>query len=113
MFADTTARRKFAKTTSAKPGESGGFVRVRDRYGRASQAPAFGEDAGPHWMDQFLMARRLVEAGVRCVTLSFGSWRRDENGAGDRLDQPPGGGPARPTDSLSGCLRHALPATGD
>jgi hypothetical protein len=27
-------------------------------------------------MDQFLMARRLVEAGVRCVTLSFGSWDR-------------------------------------
>ena len=50
--------------------------RVRDRYGRGSAAPAFGEDAGPHWMDQFLMARRLVEVGVRCVTLSFGSWDR-------------------------------------
>lgn len=50
--------------------------RVRDRYGRGSADPAFGEDAGPHWMDQFLMARRLVEAGVRCVTLSFGSWDR-------------------------------------
>ncbi len=49
---------------------------VRDRYGRGSSDPAFGEDAGPHWMDQFLMARRLVEAGVRCVTLSFGSWDR-------------------------------------
>ena len=49
---------------------------LRDRYGRGSAAPAFGEDAGPHWMDQFLMARRLVEAGVRCVTLSFGSWDR-------------------------------------
>ncbi len=50
--------------------------RLRDRYGRGSADPAFGEDAGPHWMDQFLMARRLVEAGVRCVTLSFGSWDR-------------------------------------
>ncbi len=49
---------------------------VRDRYGRGSSSPAFGEDAGPHWMDQFLLARRLVEAGVRCVTLSFGSWDR-------------------------------------
>ena len=49
---------------------------LRDRYGRGSSSPAFGEDAGPHWMDQFLMARRLVEAGVRCVTLSFGSWDR-------------------------------------
>ena len=50
--------------------------RVRDRYGRGSADPAFGEDAGPHWMDQFLLARRLVEAGARCVTLSFGSWDR-------------------------------------
>jgi hypothetical protein len=49
---------------------------TRDRYGRGDSSPAFGEDAGPHWMDQFLMARRLVEAGVRCVTLSFGSWDR-------------------------------------
>ena len=49
---------------------------LRDRYGRGTADPAFGEDAGPHWMDQFLMARRLVEAGVRCVTLSFGSWDR-------------------------------------
>ncbi len=50
--------------------------KLRDRYGRGSSDPAFGEDAGPHWMDQFLVARRLVEAGVRCVTLSFGSWDR-------------------------------------
>lgn len=49
---------------------------VRERFGGGSAAPAFGEDAGPHWMDQFLMARRLVEVGVRCVTLSFGSWDR-------------------------------------
>ena len=50
--------------------------KLRDRYGQGSSDPAFGEDAGPHWMDQFLVARRLVEAGVRCVTLSFGSWDR-------------------------------------
>ncbi len=50
--------------------------RTRDKYGRGSSDPAFGEDAGPHWMDQFLIARRLVEVGVRCVTLSFGSWDR-------------------------------------
>lgn len=49
---------------------------TRDLYGRGNAEPAFGEDAGPHWMDQFLVARRLVEAGVRCVTLSFGSWDR-------------------------------------
>lgn len=26
------------------------------------------------WNEQFLMARRLVEAGARCVTIGFGSW---------------------------------------
>ena len=31
--------------------------KIRDRYGRGSADPAFGEDAGPHWMDQFLLAR--------------------------------------------------------
>jgi hypothetical protein len=51
-------------------------AKLRDRYGRGGPEPAFGEDAGPHWMDQFLVARRLVEVGVRCVTLSFGSWDR-------------------------------------
>jgi uncharacterized protein (DUF1501 family) len=42
------------------------------RYGRGSDAP---QDDGP-WarMDQFLMARRLVESGARCVTLAFGRW---------------------------------------
>ena len=32
------------------------------------------DDGGPCCNDQFLMARRLVEAGVRCVTLAFGRW---------------------------------------
>ena len=31
-----------------------------------------GRDGGT--MKEFLMARRLVEAGVRCVTLNFGGW---------------------------------------
>jgi len=46
--------------------------KLRDRYGRGSSAAI--TDAGPDWNDQFLVARRLVEAGVRCVTLSFGGW---------------------------------------
>ena len=42
------------------------------RYGKGSDK---FQDDGP-WtrLDQFLMARRLVEAGARCVTLSFGRW---------------------------------------
>jgi hypothetical protein len=31
-------------------------------------------DGPPCCNDQFLMARRLVEAGARCVTISFGRW---------------------------------------
>src|ERR1019366_7539911 len=36
---------------------------IRDRYGRGSSNPAFGEGAGPHWMDQFLMGGGLVASG--------------------------------------------------
>lgn len=78
--ADTYTKKALELLTSGKLVEALDLdlepAKVRDRYGRGSSAPAFGEDAGPHWMDQFLMARRLVEAGVRCVTLSFGSWDR-------------------------------------
>jgi hypothetical protein len=77
---DSLTRKALDVLTSSKLVEALDVEReepaVRDRYGRGSADPAFGEDAGPHWMDQFLMARRLVEAGVRCVTLSFGSWDR-------------------------------------
>ncbi|WLD10069.1 DUF1501 domain-containing protein [Planctellipticum variicoloris] len=80
LGADVFTQKAFDVLTSSKLVEALDVERedpaVRDRYGRGSADPAFGEDAGPHWMDQFLMARRLVEAGVRCVTLSFGSWDR-------------------------------------
>lgn len=78
--ADTNTKKAFDVLTSSKLVEALDLEKedaaLRDRYGRGASSPAFGEDAGPHWMDQFLMARRLVEAGVRCVTLSFGSWDR-------------------------------------
>jgi hypothetical protein len=48
--------------------------RVRDAYGRGSVEPAGYGDAGPILNDYFLTARRLVEAGVRCVTLAYGRW---------------------------------------
>jgi hypothetical protein len=77
---DALSRKAFDVLTSSRLVEALDLEKedpvVRGRYGRGSADPAFGEDAGPHWMDQFLMARRLVEAGVRCVTLSFGSWDR-------------------------------------
>lgn len=49
-------------------------VRVRDRYGRGSPEPAGYGDAGPLLNDYFLAARRLIEAGVRVVTLAYGRW---------------------------------------
>ena len=48
--------------------------RVRDRYGYGSPEPAGYGDAGPLLNTYFLTARRLVEAGVRCVTLAYGRW---------------------------------------
>jgi hypothetical protein len=46
--------------------------RTRDRYGRGSSRHQ--GDGGPQWNDQLLMARRLVEAGARVVTLAYGFW---------------------------------------
>jgi hypothetical protein len=46
--------------------------RIRDRYGIGS--PKHLGDGAPMWNDQLLIARRLVEAGARCVTLGYGFW---------------------------------------
>jgi hypothetical protein len=46
--------------------------KVRARYGFGTSENV--DDGGPCWNDQFLVARRLVEAGARCVTLAFGRW---------------------------------------
>ncbi len=52
--------------------------RVRDRYGRGD--PGVDFDAAPRLTEHFLLARRLVEAGARCVALAFGSWDWHERG---------------------------------
>jgi len=46
--------------------------RVRERYGVGSSKHL--GDGAPMWNDQLLAARRLVEAGVRCVTVAYGFW---------------------------------------
>ena len=51
---------------------SGEAPRVREQYGKGK--PKNVADGGPRILEQFLMARRLVEAGVRCVTLAFSRW---------------------------------------
>jgi Protein of unknown function (DUF1501) len=53
---------------------------LRERYGKGS--PAHQGDGGPLWNDQFLQARRLIEAGVRCVTVAYGFWDTHGNNFG-------------------------------
>jgi len=45
---------------------------VRQRYGKGS--PKRYGDGAPRNLEHFLLARRLVEAGARVVTLNFGRW---------------------------------------
>lgn len=45
---------------------------VRERYGKGN--PKRYGDGAPRNLEHFLMARRLVEAGARVVTLNFGRW---------------------------------------
>ena len=47
--------------------------KVRERYGDGKPYN-FQYDGAPTVNDQLLLARRLVEAGVRVVTLSYGRW---------------------------------------
>jgi len=53
---------------------------VRERYGRGSSNHL--GDGAPMWNDQLLAARRLVEAGVRCVTVAYGFWDTHGNNFG-------------------------------
>src|SRR6267154_554813 len=46
--------------------------RVIERYGKGDPKPH--GDAAPMLMEQFLVARRLVQAGARVVTVAFGFW---------------------------------------
>jgi len=46
--------------------------KVRERYGKGD--PKNVGDGAPKNNEHFLIARRLVEAGARCVTLNFGRW---------------------------------------
>ena len=45
---------------------------VRQRYGLDRRYP--NERGGKTLLDQFLLARRVIEAGARCVTLAFTRW---------------------------------------
>lgn len=63
-------------------------LRTRERYGDGKPYN-FQFDGAPTVNDQLLLARRLVEAGVRCVTLTFGRW--DSHGQNFNLVRDHGG----------------------
>jgi uncharacterized protein (DUF1501 family) len=48
-----------------------------ERYGKGDPKPR--GDAAPRMPEQFVLARRLVEAGVRVVTVAFGFWDYHSN----------------------------------
>ncbi|MEN9554509.1 MAG: hypothetical protein RLZZ232_795 [Planctomycetota bacterium] len=73
---DSLSQQAFNILTSSKLVEaldiSSEPASVRERYGKGD-ASRFG-DGAPRNLEHFLMARRLVEAGCRVVTLNFGRW---------------------------------------
>ena len=75
---DKFTEQAFGILTSSKLAEAIDLERedpkLRDRYGRGSDKPAGYGDAGPLNNDYLLLARRLVEAGARVVTLAYGRW---------------------------------------
>lgn len=62
-------------------------VKTLERYGRGS--PKHLGDGAPMWNDQLLAARRLVESGVRCVTVAYGFWDTHGNNFGQLRERLP------------------------
>ncbi len=61
--------------------------KVREMYGKGD--PKNRDDGGPKMMEHMLVARRLVEAGARCVTLAFSRWdHHGDNFGALRQDLP-------------------------
>jgi hypothetical protein len=60
---------------------------LRDRYGRGFNVNR--DDGGPRLLDNFLVARRLIEAGARCVSLSFSRWDWHNNNFGQAREDMP------------------------
>ena len=61
--------------------------RLRAKYGVGDTINE--GDGAPCCMDHFLMARRLVEAGVRVVTISFGRWDTHSDNFGSNRRRMP------------------------
>ncbi len=75
---DTYYQQAFDILTSGKLAEAldveQAAPKLRERYGHGSTENAGYGDAGPLLNDYLLVARRLVEAGARVVSLAYGRW---------------------------------------
>jgi hypothetical protein len=73
---DSFNQQAFGVLTSSKLVEaldlSKESAQTRERYGKGD--PKNYGDGAPRNNEHFLVARRLVEAGARCVTMNFGRW---------------------------------------
>ena len=81
---DDINRQAFSILTSGRLGDALNFKleshQLRREYGISdAEVPAHG---GPELLKQFLVARRLVQAGCRCVTLAFSVWPMDRESRG-------------------------------
>ena len=81
---DAVQTQAFGILTSSKLGAALDWQRedhsLRREYGISDSAiPVNG---GPELLKQFIVARRLVEAGVRCVTLAFSPWPLERESRG-------------------------------
>lgn len=88
---DAYTRQAFGILTSSKLVEALDLKRedpkIVERYGKGD--PRNRDDGGPKLMEHFLVARRLVEAGARCVTLAFSRWdHHGDNFGALRQDLP-------------------------
>lgn len=88
---DAFTQQAFGMLTSSKLLEAMDLSKedpkLLERYGKGD-AKVHG-DAAPMRNEQFLVARRLVEAGVRCVTVAYGFWDYHGNNFGHaRSDLP-------------------------
>jgi hypothetical protein len=76
--ADASYQQAFAILTSSRLADALDLEqedpRIRERYRGGSDEPAGYGDAGPIQNDYFLAARRLIEVGVRVVTVAYGRW---------------------------------------
>ncbi|MBX3439011.1 MAG: DUF1501 domain-containing protein [Planctomycetaceae bacterium] len=81
---DESYRSAFEVLTSSKLVDAMDVERadpkLRERYGKGSSNHL--GDGAPMWNDQLLIARQLVEAGVRVVTVAYGFWDTHGNNFG-------------------------------